>query len=467
MRYNKLQKRNVNRLLSMVLLLSIVLFSTSCQINIERIDDESENEKVEKVEDVNNEEDKAETIDLGDEGKETEDVSFGSKLGDKEWLEDLEQLKHDISWYNTSPFERYGEEAFNTLYDEIYREIPNLSDSQREYRFRELIYSIGDGHIDMWTDEESNYSLPIMIDELKDGYFVINALKKHEDMIGEKIVTINGEKIEDIVTRLEKISNSENIYWQRAGAIDKIHKSYFYNLLGILNSEDNAVSINGKEIEFVDIGTAYYGEWARPFELASVTNGTLRDYAIYENPYSYQFLDNDRLLYIKFSSCYYEDENYPLIDFGKDLLKDALQKRPSVLLIDLRDNGGGRPSQLYAAVAEEFFNETGFLNNPRFFVAINENTFSAGVLTAHVLKNKFGATLIGSPTGGSPFTTGVTDTANKILKNTRINFRVSAAKVGRKMIENPSELPDVLIEKSSVDLYNNTDPVLDYVKLFE
>ncbi len=468
MKNNDPKKGRMNRFLSLFLLVSIVIFSTSCELHVETVDDERpELKKVADVEKSDAEIDNPEDIDTNEDGVESEDKSFASTLDDKKWIEDLEQLKHDISWYNASPFERYGEEAFNTLYDEIYNEIPILSDSQREYRFRELIYSIGDGHIDMWTERESDYSLPIMIDELQDGYFVVNAVKDYEDMIGEKISTINGEKIEYIIERLEKISNSENSYWQRAGAIDKLHKLYFYDLLGISNSDNHILTVNGNEIEFIDIVTAYYGEWVKPLEIASISNSSLRDSLIYENPYYYEFLDNDKLLYIRFSSCYYEDEAYPLIDFGKDILKEAVQKKPRVLLIDLRDNGGGRPSQLYAALAEEFFKETGFLNNPNFFVAINEHTFSAGVLTAHVLKNKFGGTLIGRPTGGSPYTTGVTDTANKILENTGISFRVSAAKVRKKMIENPSELPDIEIKKTSLDLMNDIDPVLDYVKAFE
>ncbi len=430
--------------------LSFVLFLSACEINYEGFLSNSER----NVSESSNSDSQEFTHEM-------------AEAEDQKWRDDLEQLKHDITWYNTAPFERYGEEAFNNLYDDIYQDIPYLSDNEIEYKFRELIYSIGDGHIDIWTENESDYSLPIMIDELDDGYYVVNVTKGYEGLMGEKVETINGHKIEDLIDKLEKISNSENKYWQRAGAIDKLHQAYFYNLLEIQEGRNKKIKINDKEVKFINMFFSLGSlEWVKPLELGSMPNSIVKEDAIYNTPYSYSFSEDGKILRINFSSCYYEYDDYSLVEFGKDIYSEAEIYKPEVLLIDLRDNGGGRASQLYAAISEKFFKEFGFINSPKFYVAINEGTFSAGVLTAHVLKDKFGATLIGTPTGGSPYTTGVTDTANKVLKNTGINFRVSSAKVGKKMIEHPSELPDVMIKRTFDDLKNDRDPILDYINSF-
>ncbi len=443
---------NIKKAVLLVGMLSLVLFLNACQINYQGFLSNEERDNSESSTSASQEW-----------SQEMQDAE------DQKWLDDLEQLKHDITWYNTSPFERYGEEAFNKLYDEIYQEIPNLTDNEREYRFRELVYSIGDGHIDIWRDEESDYSLPIMIDELYDGFYVVNALDHYEGMIGEKVETINGQKIEDLIKKLEKISNSENEYWQRAGAIDKIHHKFFYELLDIERS-DGKVLINDKNLDFIDAGSDdLYFSWYRDLDICYLPNSSVSAFYTYFSPYEYGFLEKEfvveagEVLYLRFSSCYYEDETYPLTDFAEDLLNDALKHEPRVLIVDLRNNGGGNSSQIYAALTDKFFEQTSFVDNGNIFVVTNNNTFSAGAITAHVLKDKFGATIIGTPTGGSPFTTGVTDTANKVLKNTGINFRVSSAKVGKKMIANSSEIPDYIVRRTHEDIVNYNDPVLEYI----
>lgn len=464
MRKNSTGIRVLGQVFLWVATIVVALSLTACEIRKVSTEEEETGKQQEQSKETPTEQTDAEEDDSAT-GQENSDDSSQSSLDSAMWQEDLEQLKNDITWYNTSPFQRYGEEAFYSLYQEIYNEIPNLNDEQREYRFRELIYSIGDGHIDMWTEHESDLGLPIMIDELKDGFYIVNAIKQYKHLIGERVETINGMPIDELVAKLEKISNSENQYWQRNQAIEKLHYAYFYKLLGIQNSDESVLTVNDKKIAFFDMIVGYFVmEWELPLKVGAIPNGIIKDATIFERPYHHEFLEDGRVLVITFSSCYYELEDYPLTQFGEDVLAEALEKKPEVLLIDLRDNGGGRASQLYAAFSERFFTETGFLNNPNFFVATDSGTFSAGVLTAHVLRGKFGATLIGTPTGGSPYTTGVTDTANKVLKNTGISFRVSAEKIGKKMIQHPSELPDYVIEKSSSDLQAGLDPVIEFVK---
>ncbi len=451
----------VKSLLIFLLIINSAFLLSSCEITKE---EKEENTKQEQEKDSSQSKEENKT-----ENKDEEKIDGQKELSKEEkevqkWREDLEQLKHDITWYNSAPFERYGEKAFEDLYEEIYNGIPNLSNYQREYRLRELLYSIGDGHIDMWTDKEYELTLPIMIDELEDGYYVINASEKYKNMIGERVLTINGHSIDEIISKFELISNGESDYWRRAGAIDKIHQAYFYKLLNMQYKEDKFIQVNQEKIRCVPLMLYFSTDWEKELEIGEMPNGLARGYYSYELPYEYDFLEDGKILHVKFSSCNDEIEGYPLYDFGKDVLEEALKKKPEVLLLDLRDNGGGSPSALYAAFSEKFFKETGFLNSPKFFIVTNRNTFSAGVTTTHLVKNKFGATHIGTPTGGSPFTTNVSETANKVLKNTKINFRISSAKVRKKMIETPSEIPDIEIKKTSGDLINDRDPIIEFAK---
>lgn len=379
------------------------------------------------------------------------------------WRADLEQLKHDLKWYNSAPFEKIGEENFNLMCEKIYNEIPELNDYELEYRFRELICSIGDGHIDMWSDKEFEKSLPLMIDELSDGYYVINAVNGNEKWIGEKINTINDLPIETVVEKFEKISNSESDNWKRAGAIDKLHDPHYYKLAGIQNKDnEDIIKINGEDVKAFNLFLNLNG-WEKNFYIPNLSNFFIWSSVCSESPYDFVWLEDNNLLLIRFSSCEKEYEDYGLVDFGKDVKKEIIVKKPKALLLDLRGNGGGSSAALFTAFSEHFFKEYGFVDNPNFFIATDNQTFSAGVTTTKFVKEKWGATHIGEATGGSPYTTNVSETANKVLEHSGLNFRISSDRISDEMIANPTEIPDVEIKRTIDDILNDRDPVLEYV----
>ncbi len=315
----------------------------------------------------------------------------------------------------------------------------------------------------MWSNGERYLNLPIMIDELSDGFYVINAIDEYKDLIGEKVDTLNGVPVEELVEKFERISNSESEYWSRSGAIDKLHDIYFYKLVDLPPKDDNIITLNGRDVRTIGYYDLSYAEWEIPLSVGNCPNFLVWSIYTDETPYKEEWYEDDKLLVIRFSSCQTEIDGYGLVAFGKDVKEAVMEKKPIALLIDLRENGGGSSAALYTAFSEKFFREGNFINSPNFYIATDNQTFSAGVTTAHFVKEKWGATHIGTPTGGSPFTTNVSTTAQKVLKNSKLLFRVSSEKVRKKMVETPSEIPDVEIKRTVEDILDGSDPVIEYV----
>ncbi|PID82878.1 MAG: hypothetical protein CSB15_01360 [Clostridiales bacterium] len=390
------------------------------------------------------------------------DKKDAKKLSLKAWQEDLKQLDHDLRWYNTKPFERYGEDAFVKMYKKLEKDLPKLSDKQREWRFRELIYSIGDGHIDMWKKSKENRMLPLMIDELSDGYYVINATKEYKDLIGTKVKTINDTPVKDLISNFEKISNSESKHWQRTGAIEKLHYYYFYDLIN-KKLKDDVVKINDKKVKLVNVDSLTLKSFVKKLNIGRLPQGFVRGKYTLETPYTHEWYNNDKLLVIRFSNHMDEKKGYSLFDFSEKVKKEIKKKNPKVLLVDFRDDGGGSVAAFSQFFDDEFFKKNGFTKKGRLFVATNRNTFSAGGISSALLKDEYGAIVIGTPTGGSPFTTNISTTGTKQLKNTGLFFRVSSAVVSEDMKNTPSLAPDKEIKYTIKDIMEDKNPIIDYV----
>lgn len=387
-------------------------------------------------------------------------------LSASDWLEDLDQFKKDLEWYSISPYNRISKETFEEAYEQLKIDMPKLTDTQREWRMRALANAIGDGHIDMWRAGQSNESLPIVVQAYEDGYYIVNARNEYASLIGQRLLSIEGVSVQSLIASFKEISNQESEYWQLAGAIDKLHHPYYYKLLG-LTLENNEIKIlTDTGLEVVDIltdGRIYEEEgWEKPHVIGHLSNYVLWGEYYTNKPYAQEWYEDNQLLVIRFTTCSEEDPNLKLYDFGQAVQANIKAYQPKLVLFDLRDNGGGFVSQMYEAFPESFFVKHDLVNTGRLYVATNWQTFSAGGMTANFLINQFGARHIGLPTGGSPHTTVVSSTANKILKNTGLAFRISSAEVSQKMIEQPSLVPQVMLwgqGQGGVD----QDPVIQYM----
>lgn len=475
------------KLIKALFLVPFLLFSFSCQkedglsnekesVNLEE-NSNKEKEKNTKAKDENSktkeneektekkkEKDKDKKEKTQKKHKENNEILGGLDEGKQNWYKDILQFEKDINWYNVSPFEKLGEENFYKAYNELISKLKDYSIKKIEWEFRKLVFSLGDGHIDIWRVGENDSTLPIMIGKLEEGYFIVNAKKEYAHLIGERVDTIEGKKIEELISLFREVSNSENKYWNHTQAIDKLHFFYFYELAEIIDEGKSFLMVNSHEIPKIETyANLDENNWVNGIKLYNTPNSVISYSAKQKKPYSYSLDANNKIMKVVFSSAQAEIKEQGIIQFGEEVKKQMLKHRPQILIFDLRGNTGGSSASFTTGFPAKFFVETGFDNGRNLYIATDNGTFSAGAVTVRMLKQNYQAEQIGEETGGSAFTTNVSKTAQKTLENSGLNFRISSAKISKKMINNPTELPDTVIIRSKTDLLEKLDPIMEFL----
>jgi len=175
--------------------------------------------------------------------------------------------------------------------------------------------------------------------------------------------------------------------------------------------------------------------------------------------YESTYLAEQRTLYFAFNSCR-DLPKRPFAVFAAEIW-DTIRKNPvERLVIDLRNNGGGDSSILDPFIGElaaaKELNRKG-----RLFVIIGRRTFSSAILNAIALKKRTEAVFYGEPTGGKPNHYGEIE----MLSLPHLKLGVSYSTKYFQFVEgdDPSLMPDVLVELTLDDYLALRDPVLEAI----
>jgi C-terminal processing protease CtpA/Prc len=135
-------------------------------------------------------------------------------------------------------------------------------------------------------------------------------------------------------------------------------------------------------------------------------------------------------------------------------------KKPSKLIFDFRNNGGGN-----SAIAEPLINA--LRDNPainqegKLFVLIGRATFSSAQMNAQHFRDRTKATLVGEPTGQKPNHFGEVKTFT--LPNSKLVVQHSTKQFRQSAKDEPSMMPDETIEPTSEEMFAGRDVVVERV----
>lgn len=65
-------------------------------------------------------------------------------------------------------------------------------------------------------------SLPLLTYDFADGQYVIAAAPSHAQLLGARVVAVNGVPIQQVVERIAPIISRDNAAFLRANAVDKV-----------------------------------------------------------------------------------------------------------------------------------------------------------------------------------------------------------------------------------------------------
>lgn len=312
-------------------------------------------------------------------------------LATAQWLDDLDRLAEILTEEHASPFHHTSRDAFESEVARVRAAIPDLDGLGVALQLHKLGALIGDGHTEV-TLPRDQPRLPVEFFWFEDGLRVVGISADHQELLGSRLVAVNGVSVATFVERLRPFIPAGETEWFFRGRLpDAISSPGILAAAGILGGSSVALTLEGDDGDHAEIAltaTSDPGErvlfngaaplWRRN-ETLSFWTEPLADGSLYVNWRSY-----DRLA-----------------EHVAALLEDLDAAPPRRLIVDLRDNTGGDYNAgrafVEAIARRPWLNQRGVL-----YVLIGRATFSAAMTNAVDFKTTTNAILVGEPAGAAP-----------------------------------------------------------------
>lgn len=396
-----------------------------------------------------------------------------SKFTAKEWQEDLRFLQQTIHKDYPFLFKKIEAADFDTAVDNFYNQIPKLEEHEILVGFSRIVSSFQYGHtvFGYWEGVIPYHQLPLVLYQYNDGMFIQGAHQDYKDILGARVVQIEGKPIEEVLALMRPVVPAENDQFVKAYGIHYLTFPEFLHAQGVMSALKNNIYLTlekeGQQFEKVveavkaerfprQYGMVVPGEtWLESRDL-STTPLYLKDL---DKIYYYEYLPESRTVYVRHSQIQ-DQEGQDIPTFYAEVFDFIEKNDVEKLILDLRLNGGGNNYKNKPIVTGIIKSEK--INRPgNFMVIIGRRTFSACQNLVNELSNYTHAVFVGEPTAENINFYG--DNRPVQLPNTQINAYLSFAWWQDKpQWENGDwTIPHLAVDMSFEQYRNNEDPVLE------
>lgn len=419
-----------------------------------------------------------------------EDPIFHNKLYDydrgatdrtSQWMADITFFDDRMRQFHYNLFSHISEELWSEKINKLKSEVNNLNDVDIIFRLMQITALVGDGHTVLVPLVSGKYQFgmcPFLTYIFDDGIYVLETRKEYQQLLGAKLIAIDGKPIDEVLQLIQTVIPSDNEFgskWLQPLALSipevlyglKItEKRNSIKLTYIKNQETNSIQVKVTEKLTADfLETWLYGfhklkDWVR-VKQSKIPASQLKT----DEPYWFEYLSEEQMVVFHYNQVK-TNPNENEQDF-MDRLSEFIDKNPvKALVVDLRYNEGGdntiyRPL-LNGIIANEKINKKGKL-----FVLVGRRTFSAGMCFATELEKSTQAIFVGEPTGSSPNFVGESGGVFQLpysglfVNASNLFWQNSYAFDNRKYIA-----PDIYIPPKYSDFKNGMDAPLEAVKQY-
>jgi|GEM_PF-183919 len=318
------------------------------------------------------------------------------------WGNDLAYVADQIRSLHPDPFHVLPEAAFDGRVENLRQRLAGMPEELVPVAVAELLASLGDAHTTLMLPVRGMRHYPLQLSRVREGLIVTAAETGFEDLLGRRLMAIDGVTVADMETSLARVISHENPYWVEAMSPGYMMIPEVQVYLGHVENPDMArfrfQSIDG-DVVARDIPSMPFEEspdWHGIFERPDFTAPT---YMTRDDDYWYRYMDQSHTIYLS----YHRARQMPGMSFN-DMAQqiEAFSSMHPVdrVIVDLRFNHGGNSSIMESFI--EGIPNSPFNSPERLFVLIGRDTFSSGLINALELRQKTHATLVGGPTGGKP-----------------------------------------------------------------
>ncbi|HEY8560354.1 MAG TPA: hypothetical protein VIL74_08245 [Pyrinomonadaceae bacterium] len=309
--------------------------------------------------------------------------------------------------------------------------------------------------------------LPLTFYLFSDGLFVIDAAEELGHLIGMKVLRFERTDAASAMRRLEPLVSRDNSMGAKWAGVFYLTLPDYLKELGIAGDRarvslllEDAAKGERREIT---VSAREFGPDEINIKLIPPRmNATALNPLYLSRPsenYWFRKLAPETV-YFQFNQV----QNQPdetLAAFSARLRETLAENNIKNLIIDVRLNNGGEATLLRELYRTLIHFET-TRDRAKIFVLIGRDTFSAAQTFAGTINHLTDAVYVGEPSGSKPNRVG--DEAQFVLPYSRVSgsiasgYHQAASKDDRIWIA-----PDIPVEVSSADYFNNRDPVLEAV----
>lgn len=374
---------------------------------------------------------------------------------DSRWANDIAYLEKTLPRVHKNLYFHLSEEELHRQLAELKDKVPGYTDQQIEIELSVILAGIGDTHTGSSISAEYRY--PLEFHWFAEGIYITGANKEYMELLDARVITINGQKIEEVVNKLKPVLGAANESWFKTQIIYYLPLPDVLQYFGVSTTDEIELGVelaNGEE-KMVPLKPISYKEYVA----AERPAGPVPLYRSHpDENYWYEYLEDEKTVYLNYNSCQ-QMRDKPFEIFAKEFWDFVENNEVEKLVLDIRDNRGGSSSILEPFIKEvkkSSFNQPG-----RLYVIIGRDTFSSAVLNAVRLKKDTEAFFVGEATGGEPNHYG--EVKQFKLPNSEKPIRYST-KYFKWVDEDINTLePDQVIEETYAAYREGTDPVMEWI----
>lgn len=400
-------------------------------------------------------------------------VSSNIKLTAADWQSDLKFLQQTVHKDYSFLFKKVKAEEFNAAVEKLYKEIPSLGENEIVAGFARIVSLFKYGHTNIgWRESPVKFHVaPVNFYWFSDGLYVEGTDKKYENIIGAKLIKVEGAPVEKALAAIKPLVPAENEQYFKAYGLDhltipealhaqKVSKELKKTVTYTFEKDGKIFDQTIAAIESFRLPRQYgfvksTNDWISARD-QSTTPNYLKDL---DKVYYYEYLPGSKTLYVRQSQIQ-DDKSEAIPAFYKKVFDFIEKNDVERLVLDVRLNGGGNNYKNKPVVTGIV--ESKKINQPgKLFVIIGRRTFSACQNLVNELHNYTNAVFVGEPTAENINFYG--DTRRVDLPKSKLPVFLSFAWWQDKpQWENDDWLaPQLAVEMSFADYKNNKDPMLE------
>lgn len=383
------------------------------------------------------------------------------------WRRDLDFLREEVMRLNADYRGGPLPAEFERRYEDLKDKIPHLSEEEIFVGMNRVLAVLRQGHTSVVNPTSSRIpykTLPFQMYAFPEGIFVIDAAEPHKDLIGSRVVSIEGVPVEDALRRINEVQSVDGDNEYLSNGVHWLHAIIHLRGLGIAKSTQSV------EVTFQKPQKSRRTLTIRPVPPSSFYESrTLMPLAGVETPlflrelkqvHWHQALPEHDALYVQLNALSDEPEE-SWAQYALRLRTLVAETAPKNIVLDMRHNSGGSTNNPGYSEFLRTMSAFSMMPGRQLYVLIGRRTYSAAGNLITQLEQDAGAIFVGEASGECCTFYGSPSPIYLPFSRLRGNISTKRWSLSRKGDDFRREMnPHVPVITTAQDYFAGRDPVL-------